>query len=40
MAFGRLVARVQDRPSRFYPIWFYFWVETIVGALLQLSLRV
>jgi Domain of unknown function (DUF4345) len=31
MALGRLVARAVDRPSAFYPVWFYFWVE-LVGA--------
>ncbi|MBC6465057.1 DUF4345 family protein [Actinomadura alba] len=34
MAFGRLVARVVERPSAFYPSWCYFWVETIGGGLL------
>ncbi|WP_067812843.1 DUF4345 domain-containing protein [Actinomadura kijaniata] len=32
MAFGRLVARCVERPSGFYPSWFYFWVEA-AGAL-------
>ncbi|MGX1561902.1 DUF4345 domain-containing protein [Streptomyces sp. NPDC055506] len=36
MAFGRLAARVVERPSAFYPSWFYFWVET-VGAVVLVS---
>ncbi len=36
MAFGRLVARAVERPSAFYPSWFYFWVET-VGAVVLVS---
>ncbi|MFI1730243.1 DUF4345 family protein [Streptomyces acidicola] len=36
MAFGRLVARAVERPSAFYPSWFYFWVETL-GAVLLIS---
>lgn len=39
MAFGRLVARLVDRPATFYPIWFYFWVEVVAAALLAVSLR-
>lgn len=34
MAVGRAVGRAWDRPSSFYPVWFYFWVEVIAGALL------
>lgn len=34
MAFGRLVARLRERPGRFYPSWFYFWVELVGAALL------
>ncbi|MFB7930913.1 DUF4345 family protein [Streptomyces sp. NPDC056039] len=34
MAFGRLVARVVERPSAFYPSWFYFWVETVGAVVL------
>jgi hypothetical protein len=37
MAFGRLAARVVERPSAFYPSWFYFWVETIGGGVLLAS---
>ncbi|MFC9507258.1 DUF4345 family protein [Streptomyces sp. NPDC057002] len=36
MAFGRLGAWVVERPSAFYPSWFYFWVET-VGAVVLVS---
>ncbi|WP_245607181.1 DUF4345 family protein [Pseudonocardia spinosispora] len=31
MASGRLVARVFEPTSSFYPVWLYFWLE-IVGA--------
>ncbi|XVQ14911.1 DUF4345 family protein [Spirillospora sp. CA-255316] len=34
MAFGRLAARAADRPSAFYPIWFYFWVEVVAAVAL------
>jgi hypothetical protein len=34
MAFGRAVGRLVDRPSGFYPIWFYFLVELAGAALL------
>ncbi|MGW0737987.1 DUF4345 family protein [Streptomyces sp. NPDC002851] len=34
MALGRLVARVAERPSAFYPAWFYFWVEVLGAGLL------
>ncbi|MEU3271768.1 DUF4345 domain-containing protein [Saccharomonospora sp. NPDC006951] len=34
MAAGRLVSRLLDRPTAFYPIWFYFWVEAVAAALL------
>lgn len=34
MAFGRLVGRMTDRPARFYPSWFYFWVESVGAAAL------
>ena len=37
MAFGRLMARLFERPSGFYPVWFYFWIETAGGALLLLA---
>ena len=37
MAFGRLMARLFERPSGFYPVWFYFWVEAAGGALLLLA---
>ncbi|WP_020665993.1 DUF4345 family protein [Amycolatopsis nigrescens] len=34
MAFGRIVSRLLDRPTAFYPIWFYFWVEIAAAGLL------
>jgi hypothetical protein len=37
MASGRLVARFAERPERFYPSWFYFWVEVVLAALLLVS---
>ncbi len=37
MAGGRLLGRVRDRPGAFYPVWFYFWVEVVAGALLLLA---
>ena len=32
MAFGRLASRVFERPSGFFPVWLFFWVE-VVGAV-------
>jgi len=37
MAFGRLVARAVERPTAFYPSWFYFWVELLGGGLLLVT---
>jgi Na+/glutamate symporter len=37
MAFGRVVGRAADRPSGFYPIWFYFFVEVTGAALLIIA---
>jgi hypothetical protein len=34
MALGRLVSRLVDRGTAFYPVWFYFVVETVAAALL------
>ena len=34
MAFGRLVSGVVDRPTAFYPNWFYFLVESVAAAAL------
>lgn len=34
MAAGRVVSRVLDGPAAFYPVWFYFWVETLAAAAL------
>jgi hypothetical protein len=36
MAAGRLVSRVFDTSVRFYPIWFYFFVELVSGGVLLL----
>jgi hypothetical protein len=37
MAGGRLAGRLRDRPSGFYPVWLYFWVEVVAGGLLLLA---
>jgi hypothetical protein len=38
MAFGRLVSGAVERPSGFYPIWFYFVVELVgAGVLLAVA---
>jgi hypothetical protein len=34
MALGRLVSGVIDRPTAFYPNWFYFLVEAAIAAAL------
>lgn len=34
MAFGRLAGRLVERPTAFYPVWFYFWVEAVAAAAL------
>ena len=34
MAIGRLVSGVVDRPTAFYPNWFYFIVESVLAAAL------
>jgi hypothetical protein len=34
MALGRLLSRLADKPTPFYPIWFYFCVEAVGAALL------
>jgi hypothetical protein len=34
MAFGRLVSRVVDARTAFYPVWFYFCVEVGAAGLL------
>jgi uncharacterized protein DUF4345 len=34
MAGGRLVARLAERPSGFYPVWLFFWVEVVGAAAL------
>ncbi|HWD82063.1 MAG TPA: DUF4345 domain-containing protein [Kribbella sp.] len=37
MAAGRLVGCLVDRPRGFYPNWFYFGVEVLLGAVLWLA---
>ncbi len=37
MAGGRLLGRARDRPGAFYPVWFYFWLEIVTGALLLIA---
>jgi hypothetical protein len=34
MALGRVVSRLVDRATAFYPIWWYFGVETVAAGLL------
>ncbi|MFI5715676.1 DUF4345 family protein [Nocardia sp. NPDC051750] len=34
MAAGRVVSRLLDTSSAFYPVWFYFWVEVVAAAAL------
>ncbi len=34
MAFGRVVSAVVERPSAFYPVWFYFLVELALAGML------
>lgn len=36
MAFGRLVSRLVDSATAFYPIWFYFLIEALAAGLLVL----
>nr|WP_281365566.1 DUF4345 domain-containing protein [Nocardioides panzhihuensis] len=36
MAGGRLISRLFDTAVRFYPIWFYFWIELAAGTALIL----
>jgi Domain of unknown function (DUF4345) len=36
MALGRLVSRAFERPSGFFPVWLYFWVE-VVGAVVLIA---
>lgn len=37
MALGRLLSRLVDEPTPFYPIWFYFCVEGTGAALLVIT---
>ncbi|CAM3173777.1 DUF4345 domain-containing protein [Mycobacterium intermedium] len=34
MALGRLLSALVDKPTPFYPNWFYFLVEVVAGATL------
>lgn len=34
MAVGRVVSRAVDKPTAFYPIWFYFGVEALAAGAL------
>lgn len=34
MAAGRLVSRVVERPTGFYPVWFWFCAEVVMAAML------
>jgi Na+/glutamate symporter len=34
MAAGRLAGRAVERPSGFYPVWFWFWTEIAIAAAL------
>ncbi|MDX8028573.1 DUF4345 domain-containing protein [Lentzea sp. BCCO 10_0856] len=34
MALGRVLSRLADAATPFYPVWFYFWVEVVTAALL------
>ena len=34
MAAGRLISRLVDSPTAFYPIWFYFLVEAVMSGLI------
>jgi hypothetical protein len=37
MALGRLVSRVLDTSTSFYPVWFYFCVEVVGAGVLFLA---
>ena len=39
MAAGRLVAALVERPTAFYPSWFYFVVETTMAVVLYQASR-
>ncbi|RSM88713.1 DUF4345 domain-containing protein [Kibdelosporangium aridum] len=36
MTFGRVVSRLADASTSFYPVWFYFCVEAVCSVLLFL----
>ncbi|WP_067836478.1 DUF4345 family protein [Nocardia lijiangensis] len=38
MAFGRIWSSFTERPSAFYPVWFYFVVEVTLATLLTLAI--
>jgi hypothetical protein len=40
MAVGRVISRLADKPTAFYPIWFYFGVELLGAALLAVAAAV
>lgn len=40
MAVGRVISRLADKPTPFYPIWFYFGVELLGAALLATAASV
>lgn len=37
MAGGRLVSRMIEASSNFYPVWFYFWIEIVAAGLLLVA---
>lgn len=37
MALGRLVSRLLDNSTAFYPIWFYFCIEVVAAGLLFIA---
>jgi hypothetical protein len=39
MAVGRLIGRAFDRPSGFYPVWVFFWLEVAMAAALLVAAR-
>ncbi|WP_431949317.1 DUF4345 family protein [Nocardia lijiangensis] len=38
MAFGRIWSAFTERPSAFYPVWFYFVVEVTLATMLTLAI--
>lgn len=39
MAAGRLIGALRDRPRAFYPSWFYFGVEVVLGGVLWFAVN-